>query len=134
MEDLKTFTISEARATLPLIRSIVKDIREVWRKLSEDQLSYDLLNGHRNLDEFFPAEIERLKEYECKLDEYITELKQIGVSLKSPELGLIDFLYELNGRKVCLCWKDGEDDILYWHSTNAGYLNRQLIDQIASEV
>jgi hypothetical protein len=30
---------------------------------------------------------------------------------------------------VLLCWKRGEETIEYWHSVDAGFRGRQLIDE-----
>jgi len=34
----------------------------------------------------------------------------------------------MNKREVYLCWQHGEADIAYWHEVDAGYADRQAIE------
>jgi hypothetical protein len=51
----------------------------------------------------------------------------LGAELKDPRVGLIDFLAQVDGRDVYLCWKLGEDEIAYWHELEAGFAGRQSL-------
>jgi hypothetical protein len=31
----------------------------------------------------------------------------------------------MEGREVCLCWKLGEPEVLFWHELEAGFAGRQ---------
>lgn len=53
------------------------------------------------------------------------ELDALGIELKDPRLGLVDFPSETNGRRIVLCWRLGERDVQYWHEVDAGYAGRQ---------
>ena len=41
--------------------------------------------------------------------------------------GLVDFPYDRDGRIVYLCWKPDEDEIGWWHETDAGFAGRQML-------
>jgi len=77
-----------------------------------------------NGDGKFPPEVE----------EVVNILKRFaaqGVLVKSLDDGLIDFPYvRENGEEVYLCYKLGEDSILYWHSPESGFAGRRSISQL----
>lgn len=55
-----------------------------------------------------------------------TEIHEIGVEIKDPSRGLIDFPSMRGDRVVLLCWQLGEgDEIEWWHETDAGFAGRQ---------
>jgi hypothetical protein len=41
---------------------------------------------------------------------------------------LLDFPCLMEGETVLLCWKLGEKEIGYWHTTEAGFAGRQPLD------
>ena len=57
-----------------------------------------------------------------------TELEHLaerGILLRDPEVGLIDFPDEREGRRVYLCWRLGEDEVAWYHEATAGFGNRK---------
>jgi hypothetical protein len=57
-----------------------------------------------------------------------TELEHLaerGILLRDPEVGLIDFPAERDGRRVFLCWRLGEDEVAWYHEASAGFGNRK---------
>lgn len=55
-----------------------------------------------------------------------TEIHDLGVELKDPTRGLIDFPSMLGDEMVYLCWQLGEgDEIGWWHETDAGFAGRK---------
>jgi len=57
-----------------------------------------------------------------------TELEHLaerGILLRDPEVGLIDFPAEREGRRVYLCWRLGEDEVAWYHEATAGFGNRK---------
>jgi len=124
----KYFTVAHANATLPLIRAIVKDIVDLTRELQE---RHDLLSERHVIDEAHREELqevraafERDKE---RLAEYCRELEELGIELKDPRTGLIDFPCWMDNREVYLCWRLGEADVAYWHELDAGFAGRQRL-------
>lgn len=127
----RTFTAQEANAALPLVRAIVRDLVEASREVVERRERLSYLIGGRSRDSQDPyreelAQIEEELEKDSQhLQEYVEELRQLGVEPKSATEGLVDFPAVLDGRLVYLCWKLGESEILYWHEVDAGYAGRQ---------
>jgi hypothetical protein len=60
-----------------------------------------------------------------QLQEYVRELRALGVHPTSSSDGLVDFPSLIDGRKVFLCWKLGEPEVLYWHEADAGFRQRR---------
>jgi len=100
------FTVSEANATLPYVRAVVRDVTELAAQLRERP---DLERGP-----------ERMQEYE-------EELRKIGVELKDYFKGLIDFPSVMDGREVYLCWRLGEPEVGHWHELEAGFAGRRKL-------
>ena len=62
----------------------------------------------------------------------LAEVKKPGIKiLPTPSLPPNALKVELtnNGEEVFLCWKEGEEDIEYWHSLSAGYKGRRPITE-----
>lgn len=119
-QPLKKFSLEEANRALPLVRSIVRDIVERYRRIQ------DLIDRMDHAD--VPSDLrERLEAENEELMSNLSELCQLGVELKSFELGLVDFYSERDGRGIFLCWKLGEDKIAWWHSLDEGYSGRRPI-------
>jgi hypothetical protein len=59
------------------------------------------------------------------MQEYVDELAKLGVDLKDPETGLVDFPCFHQGREVSLCWRLGEEKVEHWHEVQAGFSKRQ---------
>lgn len=133
--DRKYYTLEEANNALPLVRSIVNDIVVLFGEVKDRQER--LLMVRRKDDDFEPgadpyadevAEIERGLEADiARLQGYANELQSLGVELKDPRTGLIDFYTKIDGRDAFLCWKMGEGDIAHWHELDAGFAGRQSL-------
>lgn len=125
----KSFTVHEANAMLPLVRAIVSDLASLSQEVSERRERLSLLLGGRQGDSHDPyheelVQIEEELENDSRrLQEYVGELRQLGVEPKAS--GLVDFPAVLDGRKVYLCWQLGEPEVLYWHELDAGFRGRQ---------
>ena len=91
------------------------------------------MTGRRDIEAGDPysdelVEMEReLEADQRRLREYVEELQHLGVELKGPADGLLDFPSELEGRIVYLCWKLGEPEVAHWHELDAGFAGRQSL-------
>jgi hypothetical protein len=57
------------------------------------------------------------------------ELEQMGAVLKDPRIGLLDFHGTVEGKRVWLCWKYGEEEVAFYHGLDEGFSGRKPIDQ-----
>ena len=117
--DLKYFTSSEARKTLPLVRKIVKDILDASREM---RLIAEEIGEHAENDP-------RIQKIAGNVESFMSELEEIGCYFKdwNFSIGLVDFPAIIDGKEVFLCWRSDEDDIIYYHEVEAGFAGRKLI-------
>lgn len=125
---MNRFTVDQANATLPLVRKIVADVVREHAKWREKILELDLAassaqaeDEHANTEQLEREVQERARE----IAGFQRELGALGIELKDPRLGLVDFPSELNGRRILLCWRLGEPEIQYWHEEDGGFAGRQ---------
>lgn len=127
----KLFTIDQANAMLPLVRAIVKDLSKLARDVVERRERIWMIRDERDRDSKDPyseelAQVEEdLERDSQRLEEYVDELRQLGVETKNGPEGLVDFPAMIDGQLVYLCWKLGEPEILHWHALDAGFAGRQ---------
>jgi len=117
----KFFTLDEARRAMPYVSRIVGDVISCYQ---------DVLEARNHLEMPQPGDnVDALKlDYDKsmgRLNDFVEELKEVGVELKDFERGLIDFPAMHDGREINLCWHHGEDNIVAWHEVDAGYAGRQ---------
>ena len=117
--DLKYFTPSEAKKTLPLVRKIVKDILDTSREM---RLIADEIGGKVENDP-------RIQKLADNVESFMKELEEIGCFFKdwNFSIGLVDFPATIDGKEVFLCWRTDEDDIMYYHEMETGFAGRKLI-------
>lgn len=129
-DDRKLFTVEQANATLPLVRAIVRDLAALSSEVIERRQRLTvLLAGRQRGSDVYGEELaqieEELEKDSHRLQEYVEELRQLGVEPKNGPMGLVDFPSMMDGRVVYLCWKLDEPEVLYWHELDAGFRGRQ---------
>jgi hypothetical protein len=55
----------------------------------------------------------------------VLNLNSLGIQLKGPLEGLIDFPSYREGELVELCWKLGEEKVAHWHRVGEGFGGRK---------
>jgi hypothetical protein len=127
----RLFTIEQANAMLPLVRAITTDLASLAKDVVERRHRLALLTSGRDLkqgdpysDELATMEAD-LERDASRLQEYVDELRELGVEPKGAVEGLVDFPCMLEGRLVLLCWRLGEPEVLFWHDLESGFAGRQ---------
>jgi hypothetical protein len=132
------FTIDEANLRLPLVKAIVKDIVELHSDVQERRDRLATVRRSRgdsgqDVNRMYSEEVDQIEldilSDEKQLNEYVSELKQLGIEFKDPVMGLVDFPSLMDGNEVCLCWKLGEPEVQYWHESGSGFAGRQSLLQ-----
>jgi hypothetical protein len=131
----RLFTLAEAEALLPQVIPLLEAIRDARRAIAAAEGELDRLlgptrsNGHgvdpTKLDESRAATMRAMAELRAKS----AELDALGVELKDPDTGLIDFQSRRQGRIVYLCWRLGEPRIDWWHELDAGFAGRLPLER-----
>lgn len=104
------FTPEEANKKLPEVRRLTSKISELKKELDSGKLSGN--DRKSALDQ---------------LTIHASKLSEMGIELKDPDSGLVDFPAMRFSEPVYLCWKIGEDEILYWHGLSEGFRGRKLL-------
>ena len=118
----RVYSLDEANAMLPDLRerlTLIRDARRVviaTSTLVKDRVAAD---GGGVAGE--PAYFEAVRTLRAELE----HLAEIGVVLRDPESGLLDFLGEVEGRRVWLCWRLGEERVGHFHELDSGFAARK---------
>ncbi|HTZ04910.1 MAG TPA: DUF2203 domain-containing protein [Gaiellaceae bacterium] len=128
---MRHFTPDEANAALAEVRPLVERMVEARRAHAAALERQEELEGHirGNGGGIPPATLaEAAAEVDAegrKLTRIVDELGELGVQVKDPDEGLVDFPALRRGETVLLCWKLGEDEIRYWHGLEDGFAGRR---------
>jgi hypothetical protein len=134
VQRLRTYTVEEANKELPRVRRIVAQIAELSSLLPEleDQAriaeyeSKRALAGVEDRDRFQQAR-DAVSGAELELLKAVASLNGLGIQLKGPLEGLIDFPSYRDGELVELCWKLGEEKVAHWHRIGEGFAGRRKL-------
>jgi hypothetical protein len=121
------FTLQEANEALNAIRPLMDELQAIRREILARQPDVWPVVERSAGNGGSLAASKLVKEFE-RLDSLIQRIQATGAIFKDINLGLLDFSALKNGREVYLCWKYGEEDIVFWHEVEAGYAGRQSID------
>ena len=134
---MRTFSLHEAQAMLPVLESLLRSSIEAKQKIEEIETELQhvqervFLDGGTLLNVRLWARrgAERNKALR-KAKDTIAEINAIGVQVKDLDMGLLDFPCKVeSGEIVLLCWKLGETAITHWHGLEEGYAGRKPIDE-----
>ncbi len=131
-----TFNRQEAEELLPWLSDLLKQARD--QKQGADRIDDEisslasriLMTGGMTLPyrELADKKIRKDRMYE-KFHEFIEKIEETGCIIKSLEQGLVDFPSVMSDEDVFLCWKLGEERILYWHGRSEGFTGRKPLDE-----
>ncbi|MBI3322261.1 MAG: DUF2203 domain-containing protein [Candidatus Omnitrophica bacterium] len=133
----KVFTLEEANSLLPTVQGLLQSLRSrrhemmrIEEKRAVEELTWLQPDGTvstraqeevRRLDELFSQASDAFKDA-------LERLVATGAQLKDLEEGLVDFFAEREEELVFLCWKDGEEQIRFWHDLDSGFAGRKPLD------
>jgi len=120
------FTLDEARALLPELRSIFRDVhrrRDVVQR-TDSELGEELKQTGAEVG---GEKVSGLLMDMLQLNVQLHRIQGMGIQIKDFERGLVDFPHIRDGREVFLCWELQEDDIEFWHDTDSGYAGRERV-------
>lgn len=127
----RIFTLEEARALVPSVRALFERFNRARETASGIAAALEALEERRSRENILQV-ARPLRERREELGEQIETMRavvrtvqEMGVAIKSLDPALIDFRSPRDGRIVYLCWREGEDDIDYWHDLDTGYAGRR---------
>ena len=135
MEYERQFTIDEANRMIPWLEKQLLELMSVMEKLEDlDRNRDDILqkvrsNGHSNSYSKTKKDMSENRKQTDSLAErlkfLIEETEDLGIILRDPTQGLVDFPSLSDSREIYLCWISGEDRIKFWHEITVGFSGRQ---------
>jgi hypothetical protein len=132
----RLFTTDEANALLPGLEPVIVRMRAAAQtRLAASEtvqaLARRLEASGGGRPDAGEAEAQReLGEAVEQLRESLETLTRLGVRVKDPLHGLIDFPSERDGELVELCWLHGEPVVSHWHRLGEGFAGRRsLVEQ-----
>jgi hypothetical protein len=126
----RLFTVDEANDLLPVIAPILLKVQGVKRQLDAARSELDQLTPAMRANGYgaeAAALDRRVAEAIVELTAAVQEIAALGIEVKDLDLGLVDFPAPRDGRVVFLCWRLGEERVLFWHELDAGFAGRQPI-------
>ena len=134
MQRLRTYTVEEANNELPRVRRIVVQIADLSALLPELEDQARIAEYESKRPGAAPTQHERQQQArdavsgaEMELLKAVANLNGMGIQLKGPLEGLIDFPSYRDGELIELCWKLGEDHVEHWHHIGEGFAGRKKL-------
>ncbi|MEJ7623234.1 MAG: DUF2203 domain-containing protein [Pyrinomonadaceae bacterium] len=122
---MRLFTLEDANALIPRVGRDLRLIKTLYAKVDAGR---DASRAAAAASHFGggmaggTAYVTALYE----IGKMTSELQELGIDVKDPSRGLIDFPSMRGDRIVFLCWELGDgDEIRYWHETADGFAGRR---------
>ena len=136
---IKLFTVQEANKLLPEVRRILNGLRvcqiqaeQLEKEKAVEELSW--LQPDGSVSSKAQAQLSQLEEeqkrHAASFESGLEQMGRMGAQLKDLDQGLVDFLAGRGDERVCLCWKEGEESIRYWHDQQSGFAGRRPVEEL----
>lgn len=128
------FTRAEAEAMLPRVEPMLREMQTLRAQMAEQGERIAALrlnsmgNGHGGAQKVMAVQTE-LTELGKRVLAILDELNELGILIKDPDTGLIDFPCLRDGHEIYLCWRLGESGIQWWHEIDAGFAGREPLEE-----
>lgn len=136
---MRELTVEEANARVPELHRIVS----AQLRLQDDVAA--ALGALHALVGAFPSELaaragdpddvrdakRRVRELLRALEEGWARVAELGGVVKDPQVGLVDFHGRVDGERVMLCWRFGEESIAHYHGLDEGFAGRRPLPDVA---
>jgi hypothetical protein len=118
----RVFTLEEATALLPQLTELLTALRDAQR------VAMDLGGAsarHTVSSNGSAAAAVTASAPMLEVERLGGEIEGLGVILRDPETGLVDFASVREGEQIYLCWRLGEERIGHFHPRDTGFMGRQ---------
>jgi hypothetical protein len=117
----RVFTHAEATQLLPQLTELLTALRTAHRvsRDSTAEIDYHPVSSNGSAAAAIKAsgpfdESQRLA----------ADIDALGVILRDPDTGLVDFASVREGEPIYLCWRLGEERVGFWHPRDTGFMGR----------
>jgi hypothetical protein len=114
--------LAEARGHLAAMRAAEEQLTDL-RIVHGEQVLAPASPGHKEFRGYWDA----YQDARAALEQAVLGLHQMGVEVKSVEEGLVDFRGSVGPTPAYLCWKDGEQELGWWHPLDEGFAGRRRL-------
>ena len=129
---VRFFTPDEANQALTRVRPIAEQLVRARRESAELERRLETVRERvrGNGGGLDPEQVGELHdaaaEAAARVVDLVEDLNGLGVEVKDPDTGLLDFpARHPDGSDVLLCWRVGEDSVAYWHTLDGGFAGRR---------
>ena len=119
------YSVEAANALLPKLKPLLQRIRDTQLALAGDKTLAAVKAKAAHNGGGLPGR--HLSELTKTLDRDLRQLQELGIVLRDPSIGLIDFYHQRQGETVFLCWKLGEGNVEWWHPVHSGIAGRERL-------
>lgn len=130
------FSLPQAEGLLPEVERLVRSLVQAKQDYDSGEAELDalkqritLLGGVLLSREQVLGSRTRKDSAARTLKSVVEKITELGIQIKDPDTGLIDFPTLYRDREVYLCWRLGETAIGFWHNVEDGFRGRQAIDR-----
>lgn len=120
----RTYTLEQASSVLPEARQRIVEVAAMAGELQRMAQTID--QGAAD-----DGAIPDAKALEARIDESLGWFRDRDIQVKGVAPALLDFparaVADGETVDVLLCWREGEDDIAFYHPRETGYLGRQPV-------
>ena len=113
------FTLAEARAALADLLPVITDF--IALRADTAELARSTQGGPATALGGLPE----FKAAQARLDELMTTIGQAGCQVKGFAPLLLDFPADVDGDEVLLCWREGDDELRWYHRLDLGFAGRR---------
>lgn len=125
---------------VPRLKPILAELRDAFHEYRFARQQVDELRAMYGED---PADVEghpaareahgwhqRAEDQAARVQGQVDELTGLGIHVKDPILGLIDFYARRpSGEIVLLCYRDDEPSLDWWHPLDTGFAGRRPLEE-----
>jgi len=118
----RVFTHAEATALLPRLTDLLASLRSAHRAALAQGAD---LEPHPLSSNGSAAAAMKASGPFHDAQRLTAEIDGLGVILRDPDTGLVDFASVREDIPIYLCWRLGEERIGFWHPRDTGFMGRQ---------
>lgn len=117
------YSVAQANAMLPELRERIRRIREARGLMIEraERISERVGSDGGGIADSGWFELT------AGLKRDLEELGAMGLILRDPDQGLVDFPAVIEGEDAYLCWRSEEPEVGFWHPPDTGFSGRRAL-------
>ena len=124
---IRYFTIEEANSLLSEIRPLMAELLERRARVVDARPALEGILDDTSSNVGSRKASAATQDF-MAIEQLVEKIRAYGCDLKDVNVGLVDFLAEIDGREVYLCWRFGEEKIQFYHDLHSGFQGRRRLE------